>query len=140
MKSSRFQFQYRESASKLHRTVGEVLRKSFSGYRVYQEYPVSRINPSYRDTSHHFDWVILDLNVVIECNGEQHESISCFGGTDCLSALENLTATRRRDIRKMEAAIEAGWTYIVIPWYDISRIDSSYLWTMIQEAQDAEHN
>lgn len=135
MKSSRFKFEFRESASKLHRTVGETLRGMFPTFRIYQEYPVNRINTEYKYSSHHFDWVIFELKLIVECHGEQHDSICNFGNTDSLVGSENLAANRRRDQWKMDAAVSAGWTYIVVPWYDISIVNSDYLWKLIKEAK-----
>lgn len=128
MKSSRFQYEYRESASKLHKKVGEALRSGiFSKYKVYQEYPVDKINDSYRNSSHKFDWVILDLFLVIEAHGMQHYKKVNFGGMSDEQAEERFVSQRHRDNVKMDAAIEAGFTYIVVPYSDIKIVDSSYI-------------
>ena len=118
MKNSRFKFEYRKNASKLHRCVGDILRDSptFGHHEIYQEYPVNRINEDYPHGSHHFDWAIPKLNVVIECHGMQHYKVVRFGGTteDAISAFKD---TQRRDKMKKEAAQAAGFTYIEIPYY-----------------------
>ena len=131
MKSSRFNYAYRENASLLHKTVGEVLRNSplFSGYRVLQEYPVSKVNYTYRG-NHWFDWVVLDLHVVFECQGRQHYALATFGGISPEEAHTNLLDQRYRDNEKMDAAVAAGWTYIDIPYYDIDDITDTYLWSL----------
>ena len=60
MKRTRFQHQYRKNASKLHKEVGDILRDSkiLGHQEIYQEYPVNRVNKHYRNSSHHFDWVV----------------------------------------------------------------------------------
>jgi hypothetical protein len=130
-KDSRFQTEYRESASKLHIKVGEALRSSplFGSYRIYQEYPVSKVLSSYKG-SHFFDWVVLDLKVVFECHGRQHYQVSTFGGISKEEAHTNLLDQRHRDNEKMDAAIKAGWTYVDIPYYDIDDITDTYLWSL----------
>jgi hypothetical protein len=135
MKSSRFQWAYRESASSLHRAVGETLRNStmFSNYQIYQEYPVNRVSPDYPESSHHFDWVVMDVFVVIECHGKQHYEAVDFSGKAEDGGIGALQSTRRRDNKKKQAAIEAGFTYIEIPYTDEKLITEEYIWGLYQE-------
>ena len=66
---------YRKNASELHRAIGNILLSKegpFSLYKIHQEYPVHKINPNFKSKRHKFDWVILDLSVVIEGHGQQH--------------------------------------------------------------------
>lgn len=127
MKRSRYQFEYRKNASRLHRAIGECLRNSpaFSGYQCYQEYPVSLVNPSFLDTSCHFDWVVLDLKLVIEGHGRQHEVVTDFSGKSEDLGISNFKAQKKRDQAKKQAAIEAGWTYIEFSWRDLDQITES---------------
>lgn len=117
MKSSRFQFKYRKNASKLHKKVGDLLRSSdyFKHYEIYQEYPVVRINPKYKYTRHHFDWVIPKLQLVLECHGRQHFQSVAFDG-DQEKAIENFKELQIRDTIKKEAAIAAGYSFLEIPY------------------------
>ena len=111
-KSSRFQYEYRSNASKLHKAVGEVLRTDplLKCYKAYQEYPVNRINQDFKNGMCKYDWVILDLKVVIEVMGEQHAKwIPFFHKTEA-EYFEQL----RRDKEKKDAAEEAGYTYIAV--------------------------
>lgn len=136
MKSSRFKKKYRDSASRGHCVIGDILRdpkSGFSLYKIYQEYPVNRINKSYQYSSHHFDWVILDLMIVIEVNGAQHYQVTTFGSQSVEKAADSLAATKLRDNCKRQAAVDAGFTYIEIPWYDINKVTASYLWDRIEE-------
>jgi len=132
MKNSRFQYDYRENTSKLHKAVGNCLRTSelFNHYRIYQEYPVYRINSNYSNTSHRFDWIILDLKLVIECHGIQHYKEVSFGHEEEESSCSILTLQKYRDKQKKWAAEEAGWTYIIIPYWDEKKINEDYIYDL----------
>jgi very-short-patch-repair endonuclease len=127
MKNRRFQYQYRKNASKLHRAVGDLLReeKPFGDFEFYQEYPVNKVNPNYKNSRHHFDWVCPQLRIVIECHGKQHEVVCNFGGS-VDDAVENFHLGKERDYKKEQAAKEAGYTYLVIP-YNVKNLSSSFL-------------
>lgn len=129
MKINRLKFEYRKSASKLHKEVGECLRNSplFQNYKIYQEYPVNLINTKYPESSHHFDWVILDLFIVIEVHGKQHYEATDFSGKAEDAGISEYHALKVRDQQKKLAAIEAGWTYIEIPYTDKGKITDSYI-------------
>ena len=130
MKSKRFQYDYRESASKLHKKIGDTIRNKdsiFYPYKIYQEYPVSKINNSYKNNKHKFDWVILDLYLIIEGMGQQHIKPTCFGGISKEQAEENFIDQKYRDTVKMNAAIEAGFTYLSIPYSDLDKINDNYI-------------
>lgn len=131
MKTSRFKTEYRKSASKLHRTVGDTLRESpiFKNYNIYQEYPVSRVNTSYTSNTEHFDWVIPDIQLVIECHGRQHYEVTDFSGKQEDGGISNFKAQRSRDESKKRAAEEAGYTYIVIKYND-KNIDDNFIWNL----------
>ena len=119
-KSSRFQYRYRDSASKFHQQVGEVLRNSrvFQGYEIYQEYPLDKVDPNCRYSKFHFDWVIPKLKLIIEVHGQQHYEPVRFGGISQEDAESNLCDQKYRDSLKKDTAIKVGWTYIAIPYYD----------------------
>lgn len=138
MKSSRFRYSYRDNASSYHKAVGDCLRGSslFSGYRIYQEYPVQKINPSYSSAVHRFDWVILDLKLVIEVHGEFHDRPITIGGITEEQAADNLYKQQQRDNAKMDAAIDAGYAYIIIRHSDIRRLNDEYIWQLYQSAAE----
>lgn len=117
-KSSRLNQEYRKNASKLHKRVGNMLRESpiFSNYRIYQEYPVNRISPYFDSGREKFDWIIMDLMVVIECHGQQHYYPVRFGGISPAEAEVKFQQQIRRDTAKEEAACKAGWTYVVFKY------------------------
>jgi len=137
MKHQRFQYKYRENASKLHKKIGEALRSGiFSNYKIYQEYPVSKILPS-ANNSYHFDWVILDLQLVIEGMGIQHYICSSFSsGQSNEEIIDTFYNQKYRDNEKMEAAIAAGFTYIEIPYNDIDKISPAYILNKYWEARN----
>lgn len=107
----------------------------FSNYEIYQEYPVNRVNPDYPEPSHHFDWVIASLRVVIEGHGKQHYEAAAFDG-DHIAAKYRLEDQQRRDLQKKEAAQSAGWAYVEIP-YTAKTITDTYLMELILASQEA---
>lgn len=123
--------------SKLHLKIGSILRDpslGFSGYKIYEEYPVNRINPTFSSGRHKFDWVILDLQVVLELHGESHYQAVDFGSEGNEKALDNYYAGKYRDKIKAQAAVDAGFTYVEIPYTDIKLIDKDYIWAKIKES------
>ncbi len=137
MKTSRFQFQYRENASKLHRTVGELLRSSESlGLQeIYQEYPVSRINTNYQNNSHHLDWAIPKLGIVFECHGKQHYTPVAFDG-NVDKAVADFRDLQRRDREKKEAVLAGDFTYVEIPYHLEKSLDEAKLLELIQVGKE----
>ena len=136
MKQTKYQYEYRQSASKLHVAVGEILRTSnvFRGYQSYQEYPVTDVNPACRDNSLHFDWVLPGLYLVIECHGKQHYEPVAFGG-DVERSLFDFQDGKRRDAYKKTLAIEAGYTVVEVPYWDQDKLSEDYLWDAYQKAK-----
>lgn len=136
MKSRRFKYEYRKNASKLHRKVGDILRESITWghYEIYQEYPVNRVNTKYANGAHKFDWVIPKLKIVIECHGKQHYEVQTFGAEieDAISAFND---QQYRDKAKKEAALQAGWIYIEIPYTLENKITEHKLLQMFWEAE-----
>jgi hypothetical protein len=130
MKSSRFDYAYNENASYGHCHIGNLLRNSkyFKNYRIFQEYPVSRINPAIKNNKLKYDWVILDLKVVIEIMGVQHECPTRWSKQVTEQQMyENFYDLQRRDRIKKNAAIDAGYTYIAIQYKDIDSVDEEFI-------------
>lgn len=128
MKTSRFQFEFRHNASKQHKLLGDILRNSepWKGYKIYQEYPVNRINEKWKNSRAHFDWVIKDLKVVIEIHGEQHYYPVQFGGISPQEAKMEFIRRVNQDNAKKQAALEANYKYVTIKYDEI--ITSELLW------------
>ena len=129
MKQRRFRRSYRQTASALHRVVGRALRFEggpFESHKIYQEYPVDKIDVTFSNSRRKFDWVVLDLKLVIECHGRQHyEDVPHFG----VSYQDQAVI----DCQKQFAAITAGFTYIVVPYYEQGFVTPEYLWDKYQE-------
>jgi very-short-patch-repair endonuclease len=136
MKRSKIPAQLAKNASKLHKRVGELLVSEDSPYKNYeirQEYRVSDVNPDYASNREKFDWVILNLKVVIEIHGEQHYAPVCFGGMDPEQAAENFRRRKQLDTQKQEAAEKALWAYVIVS-YKEKDIDIEELHNKITEA------
>jgi len=134
VKERRFRYSYRYNSSKLHKRVGDTLRSGvFSGFKLFQEYPVNKVLDSYPSGRHKFDWVILDIGLVIECHGEQHYKPVSFGGREDTGAGQRFKEQVERDRIKKEAAEEAGFTYIAIPHWDYKIINENYIWDLYQQ-------
>lgn len=136
MKTSRFQFEYRDSASSLHRAIGEILRNSdlFGVTEIYQEYPVCRVNEDYDDRSHHFDWVLPKLKIVFEGHGKQHYSPVAFDG-DNAAAISRYHDQKKRDKAKKQAALNAEFVYVEVPWHAENSLDEAKLMLLYENAK-----
>jgi hypothetical protein len=136
VKTSRFQYEYRLKASKLHRAVGDALRSYplFANHECYQEYPVERIDSTFKLKGCHFDWAIPSLHLIIECMGSQHYTPTSFGGDRV--AADQLKEIQYRDRLKAEAAINAGYTYMIVNFDEIKEITGPWLWQRYQSLFD----
>lgn len=137
MKVSRFDKNYKNNASSLHKKIGECLRSKNSLFyynKVFQEYPVDKINPNFKNSRCKFDWVILDLKLVIEGHGAQHYQATSFGnGKSIETKLENFADLKYRDQKKEQAALDAGFTYIIIKYSEIKDITDKLIWDRYKE-------
>ena len=132
MKVKRFKYGYRKTSSALHKKVGDCLRASaLSGFQILQEYPVNKVNPSFSSGREKFDWVILDLHIVIEVHGEQHFHPVTFGGISEREAALRFQEQVKRDLAKCTAAVDAGWTYLFIPYTDKDKVSEVYILDLI---------
>ena len=105
----------------------------FPNYEIRQEYSVNKVNKSFSSGREKFDWVILGLNVVIECHGLQHYTPVCFGGITMTEAKRNFEKRVEVDKLKQDAAEEAGWAYLVVK-YDEQKITPEELGDRVNEA------
>jgi len=140
MRQDRFKYDYRQTSSRLHKKVGDTLRSPdgyFANRKIYQEYPVNKINPTYPNAAHKFDWVVLDLFLVIECHGQQHYATVGFGGVDKEEQETKLHLQKRRDLVKQQAAEDAGFTYVVVPFWDYNKINQDYLLALYDDQKNA---
>jgi G:T-mismatch repair DNA endonuclease (very short patch repair protein) len=119
-----------KNASILHKRIGELLVELYPNYEIRQEYPVYKVNSSFKSKKEKFDWVVLSLNIVIEVHGEQHYKPVCFGGITKTEAKYNYRKNTERDFNKEQAAINAGWSYVVID-YKYKKITKEELLSII---------
>lgn len=135
-KDSRFKYAYGKNASKLHKTVGELLRTDpmFAHYWSFQEYPVNRVNTSFYSGSHRFDWVIPVLKLVIECHGKQHFKLVTFDG-NVDNAINIFEDTKFRDKEKKDAALAAGYRYITVSYKEEKDVTAALIFDKIKEAE-----
>lgn len=130
MKSHRLVTCYRKNASKYHRLVGKFLFSGpFKNNKIYQEYPVNRINSEFPSGREKFDWVICDLQVVIECHGEFHTTPFPWGNRD--KAEQALKDQQKRDKLKKAAAVQAGWSYIALDVDELNALTQEKLTTRV---------
>ena len=126
---------FRKNASNLHKTVGFCLNQGkFAGCTARQEVSVSDILPSYPYKMHCFDWIVEELLCVFECHGEQHyHPVSFASKKNSLDVVENFHNQQLRDGLKEQAAVDAGYTYIVVPYSDLDKITPDYLYSLYLE-------
>ena len=126
MKTSRFKSEYRKSSSSLHKIVGNILAESkfFKLHKIYQEYPVVLINPDFWNSKCKYDWVILDMGIVIEIMGEQHyKPVRWSRDISAGEAEMNLQDTKRKDQQKKDAALEVGFSYVELDFNTVRSKD-----------------
>lgn len=133
MKKTKLPQQLAKNASKLHKHIGKLLVEIFPNYQVRQEYPVNKVNESFPSGREKFDWVVLDLKIVIEVHGQQHYKPTCFGGITKDRAKINFRQRLEADWKKQEAAEKAGWTYLIVR-FDEQNITADELIKRISES------
>jgi len=129
---SRLPAQLAKNTSKLHKHILQLLTSEespFKNYIIRQEVSVKQINPGFHSAREKFDLTITDLKVICECHGRQHyEMIPHFHETKY-----DFQRQQERDEAKKQAAIDAGWAYVVIK-YDELKLTLEELTQRIQEA------
>jgi hypothetical protein len=110
----------------------------FSKLRCYQEVPVSDLCDGYHNRSHRFDWYIEELEVIIELHGTQHYKMSNRGGIGAEQAHRAFKAQRGRDSIKKQAALDAGYKYVEIPYKLKHKLDAALLKKLLFESNDDE--
>lgn len=119
-KYSRHKRTYRKNASKLHKAVGDVIFSTafLKNLRIYQEYPAKQLFSEFKSYREKYDWVILDLQIIVECHGLQHYKPVRFGGITEEEARQRFIEQVRRDRLKQQIAEKHGWKYVVIKYDD----------------------
>jgi very-short-patch-repair endonuclease len=111
MSMKRLRQGYRDSASKLHRKVGAILKADplLQGLRIYQEWPIP-------NSRYFVDWFLPDIKMAFECHGEQHAMPVAFDG-DKEEAKRRFERQKIRDEIKKQLCSEAGWVLVEL-WYN----------------------
>lgn len=121
-------------SSERHLLTGKILKNSiFKKYRIYEEVAVSDLVP-FKDNRKHIDWLIEDLRVVIEVNGEQHYKPCAIGGQNARNAFVKQV---KRDVEVQLALENGGYTFIEIPYWD--ELTEEYLINKISTAIKESH-
>jgi len=129
---------YSSNASKYHRQLGKILTSSeqFKHHKIVQEYPVQKVNPNWYSSRHRFDWVILDLYLVIEVHGEQHhQAVQWSNEISPKEAKARLEANQMNDFHKKDAAVSAGWRYLAIQYWEVSSLTAQKLLSVIHSLE-----
>lgn len=127
MSNKHLRYNYRDSASKLHKAIGEVLRnhKVFKNLKLLQEYPIPH-------TAYHVDWFLVDLKLAIEVHGEQHYMPVRFGGITDEEANLRFSEQKRRDDKKKQLCLANGWKIVEFAYNE--SMDSQYVGDKIIQA------
>jgi len=152
LKSTRFKITPRENASKGHIYLGESLKELFPLNKIFQEYPYDKIiRKGYklynvpedcwdhallkRATRFHADWVVLDLCLIFEWQGEHHFSPIYYN-----SELEKADAAYAArvivDKKKRYMAQEARFKLLEIPYYYLNKLDNNVLLDLINGVKE----
>lgn len=117
--------------TKGHEQIGEYIRKCFKNYKIREEmsykdimkyaYKRSNTDSIFQDkfltessAQIRADWIILDLGLVIEVNGEQHYEPVRFGGISIDEAEEAYNTQLFLDQKKRKCIKEIGWKLVEI--------------------------
>lgn len=119
--------------SKFQKRVKDLLREVLGQITIKEEVNVRKLFPQYEAGNQHYDLVVPQYNLLIECHGEQHRTIQSFGKSKSKSnPMAKLMAQKRRDRRKEQIALENDWSYMVV-WYDELPIDKQKAISVITE-------
>ena len=133
-RNSRYKIEFRDSASKGHKRFGEALKRLFPLNKIYQEYPydrimrrgysISRVPKDAWDSAMlsqastlHADWVVLDLCLILEYNGEHHYQEIDYT-RDANAAQAAYMRRQYLDKKKRKMANEAGFAILEIPYFE----------------------
>ena len=120
MSNKHLKVRYRDSASKLHKALGTILKQhpKLRGFRTCQEYRIPH-------SRYHIDWFILDLSLAIEVHGEQHYKPVRFGGRSEQEARDAFELQQIADIEKKNYCRLNGWRYLAFRYNE--KLDAEYV-------------
>jgi very-short-patch-repair endonuclease len=122
----------RANASEMHRKVWHLVQELYGGMTLLEEQLVP-VEIDGRRTNLFADIVIKDLQVVIECNGRQHEQyVPHFHSGDPAKLREQ----KQRDQVKRETIEAAGYAHVVIRHDQWQKLTAKRLDAIICKAID----
>jgi len=129
------QFVELPNQSLFHEKMRSILRTDalFREMTCLQEVQVRSIIPSYGVSTHHYDWYIKEMGVVIELHGRQHYHRTNFGSTGYEASVKAFEGIRRRERIKRRAAIDAGYIYVEVPYTMKDDLTAVILLQLIEE-------
>lgn len=151
MKFSRFKEMPRESASKGHVLVFNLLKEMFPYHEFYQEYHYSKIlekaykqdniekavqNSYYlkKGNSLFADMYDATFKFIVEVQGEQHYYPVIWSKADTLeTVMSRFNRQKAIDALKVQIANEARVKLFAIPYKDLKKINSDYIWDLLKE-------
>jgi very-short-patch-repair endonuclease len=101
---------------------------------IYQEYPVTLINPDCTNGRLKVDWYIKTLNVSIEIQGQHHYQATTYGGESKEKAAVNFRKQVHKDSEKMRYLEAAGCPVIEVHYKDKPTLE--WLIERIQHASE----
>lgn len=146
MKNRRFKETPRDTASKGHIKIFDLIKEVFPNHNIYQEYPYSSILSKYYkskripDDVHNSYYLkagnsifadIYDATIkhIFEIQGIQHyQPVKWSNKEHPDTALKRFEAQKAVDMLKKEIAKEAEVTLIEISYRELSKFDSKELW------------
>jgi len=129
------QFVVIDGNSKFHEKVRAILVSDtwLKALRAYQEVPVDSLIGSYPSSRHRYDWYIEDLNLIIELHGQQHYKRTNRGNVGYEQSVRDFRSLQARDRQKKQAAIDAGFRYLEIPYKEYSKLTTTRFKALILE-------
>jgi len=137
MRKAKWQNQFKAlpNQSDFHEKVREIFCKDpfFAGLSCYQEVFLKDLIEDYEYGNYRYDWYISNIGVIIELHGSQHYKVTSFGGSSYEKTRKDFILSKTKDLAKKEAAIEAGFKYVEIPYKMYKKLDAVQLKKMILE-------
>jgi hypothetical protein len=117
--------------SALHRKVVGLLRELFPSYRIEEEASL-QVSLGGRVWTVFVDITVQDLNLAIECHGRQHyEFVPHFHGSR-----DEFARSLERDRAKAQAILDAGMSYLAIPYSIEAKLTRGGLRALIRAMGD----
>jgi G:T-mismatch repair DNA endonuclease (very short patch repair protein) len=108
--------------SALHRKVVSLVKEIYPNFTILEEEPV-KVSVRGRQTTLFVDILIKELNVAIECHGQQHTKyVAHFHGSR-----DGFAGSQLRDQAKAQQLQELGYSFVVVHHHEQNRITAGDL-------------